>query len=48
MRSIGFTRRQTASAVVVMSLAIVAIGVLIGAKEYWTISREGGTCFCCA
>ena len=26
----GFTRRQTASSVVVMALAIVAIGVLVG------------------
>jgi hypothetical protein len=30
MRAMGFTRRQTAVAVVVMALAIVAIGVVIG------------------
>ena len=30
LRSMGFTRRQTAVSVVVMSLAIVAIGVLVG------------------
>jgi ABC-type antimicrobial peptide transport system permease subunit len=30
LRSMGFTRRQSAISVVVMSLAIVAIGVLIG------------------
>jgi hypothetical protein len=30
LRSLGFTRRETATSVVVMSLAIVAIGVLVG------------------
>ena len=30
IRALGFTRRQTAVAVVVMALAIVAIGVVIG------------------
>ena len=40
LRSMGFTRRQTAVSVVVMSLAIVAIGVLVGLPVGLAVGRH--------
>ena len=48
LRSMGFTRRQTAISVVVMALAIVAIGVLVGlpvglavGATLWRVTASG-------
>ena len=48
LRAMGFTRRQTAISVVVMALAIVAIGVLVGVPvgmaigaTLWRVDRVG-------
>ena len=48
LRSMGFTRRQTAISVVVMSFAIVSIGVLVGlpvglalGATLWRVTAEG-------